>query len=304
MAQSPGREDGDAGIDGRGGGRRAQGTPELEAAARTRLVGRVVGVEHERDDRDRIRLQELVNREAISVPEPGPGRRGVHPGDVEALVRQATSQVIGERRVPGEGELVVHQVTARRILEELRIVVVEQTCRHRRGRRDGHRRLVALAEQLALVVADDQHDVRGDAPEVLAQPRQRRLTTPPVVLPDFGRAALVEPTPCRFRELVEAANHPGAVVELRIGAIVLGSFGPPVRRRGQQHTVRGRRPENDLCHGNTLPLESVSTWLACHSTTVNSCGSRVGVVRRASPASVIPPRSPPAPDGAGPECSR
>jgi hypothetical protein len=88
----------------------------------------------------------------------------------------------------------------------------------------------------------------GDPLEVLAQPRQRRLAPPPVVLPGLQRAAGREFPARGRRQLIERPDDARMVVELRVGTVLAAAFGPHLRRRAKQHAVRGRGPENGFRH--------------------------------------------------------
>ena len=79
--------------------RRADGLAQPVAAPRRGLVGRVIGIEHDRHDRDRHAVHEAAVDEGEGMPLAFSLGQGIGGGDVEVAVDQRGDQMVGKLRL-------------------------------------------------------------------------------------------------------------------------------------------------------------------------------------------------------------
>ncbi|MGC3986284.1 MAG: hypothetical protein QM777_17075 [Pseudorhodoferax sp.] len=153
--------------------------PSFQQRAGPGTFGAVVGVQQHRNDRDRAALEQALDDETVGMAEAR--RLGiVHARagrDVELGLDEAVDQFEREGRRARHHVRVVHEVAAAHGLDPVgALLVAELVARDDLlAVEDGDGRLVGRAEQLALVVAHDEHHVGPGLCERGRQPVQRGM---------------------------------------------------------------------------------------------------------------------------------
>src|SRR5262245_13105352 len=258
MAQAARRDDGNAHIHRTFVDAFPQCLAEIVTALRCRRVGREIRVQQHRYDRNRAPAEDSLDDETVRVSEPELVRI-VDPGsgsDVELLFDQRRDQLFTELRM---GRIAMHMI--HRILDRDGVAPIACLLLRPRMREDllpvvdRYRWHVGRAEQLVMVVSDDDGDVRRDVRQIVAQPIERSL----------GGGILLNEA-FRGRDIRVAVLH--GIGDLAIGdepsidgvealilPVVVGALIPALAVEREQRAVGHSDPHDDFCHRFALPAD-------------------------------------------------